>query len=65
VTPHAHFHIFPRYAEAREFAGQAWTDGQYGGHYDPDETREIDDATMDSLVAALRHELTQPTGGAQ
>jgi len=63
LTPHAHFHIFPRYCESREFAGQMWTDGQYGGHYDPDETRAVDDATLAMLTAALRHEITQPHGG--
>ena len=63
LTPHAHFHIFPRYAEARAFVGHTWTDGQYGDHYDPHETRPIDDAVLDALTTALRHELTQPTGG--
>lgn len=62
LTPHVHFHIFPRYASEREFAGQTWADSRYGDHYDPDETRTIDDATRDALAAALRHEITQPTG---
>lgn len=65
LTPHAHFHIFPRYAKSREFAGQEWMDGQYGDHYDPSENCPVDDAAMDALVNALRHELTQPTGGTQ
>ncbi len=64
LTPHAHFHIFPRYAAPREFAGQTWADSRFGDHYDPDEARPVDDAAMDALVAALRHEITQPTGGA-
>ncbi|MDQ2799184.1 MAG: HIT family protein [Armatimonadota bacterium] len=63
LTPHAHFHIFPRYKDVREFAGQTWMDGQYGDHYDPQENRAVDDATMNALAAALRHEITQPTGG--
>lgn len=61
LDPHAHFHCFPRYAAPREFAGQTWTDDQYGGHYDPAQTRPLDDATRDSLVMALRHEMTQPS----
>jgi len=60
LTPHAHFHIFPRYAAPREFAGQTWEDSRFGGHYDPDESRAVDDGMMD----ALRHEISQPSGGA-
>jgi len=63
LTPHAHFHIFPRYKEAREFAGQTWADSRFGDHYDPAEARAVDDATMDALVAALRHGITQSSGG--
>lgn len=65
LTPHAHFHIFPRYAHAREFAGQTWADARFGDHYDPAEARAVDDATMDALTAALRHEISHPTGGRQ
>ncbi len=61
LTPHVHFHIFPRYQMPREFAGQTWADSHFGDHYDPDETRAMDDATQDALIAALRHELTQPS----
>ena len=63
LTPHVHFHIFPRYAGRREFAEQTWTDTRFGDHYDPDETRALDDAAEQALIAALRHELTQPRGG--
>ena len=65
LTPHAHFHIFPRYAIAREFAGQTWEDSRFGGHYDPDESRAMDDDTMGALVSVLRHEISQPSGGAR
>ena len=61
LTPHAHFHIFPRYREPRIFASQMFTDTRFGGHYDPDEDHPLDDTTRDTLAAALRHELTQPT----
>ncbi len=61
LDPHCHLHIFPRYAQAREFAGRTFIDTRYGDHYDPTETNPLDDATRDALVAALRHELTQPT----
>ena len=62
LTPHAHFHIFPRYKEAREFAGQSWADSRFGDHYDPAEARAVDDAMMDTLASALRHEITQTSG---
>ena len=63
LTPHVHFHLFPRYAGPREFEGQTWTDPRYGDHYDPAETRPVDDATASALIAALRHEIAQPTQG--
>jgi len=65
LTPHAHFHIFPRYAAPRDFAGQAWADSRFGDHYDPAESRAVDDLVMDALASALRHEITQPSGGAR
>lgn len=64
LTPHVHFHIFPRYRDIREFAGQSFRDSQYGDHYDPSESRSLDGAAEDKLIAGLRHALTQPSGGA-
>ena len=60
LTPHVHFHIFPRYARLREFAGQRFADGQFGDHYDPHESRALDADTEAALINALRRELTQP-----
>lgn len=54
LTAHVHVHLFPRYAQPREFAGQTWADSNFGGHYDPDESRPLDDATLGALVSALR-----------
>ncbi len=62
LTPHVHFHLFPRYQNEREFIGQTWSDSRFGDHYDPDETRAMDAATEKALIAALRHEITQPGG---
>ncbi len=59
LTPHAHFHIFPRYAAPREFAGETFTDGRYGDHYDPAETRALPADAEAALVAALRGALTE------
>jgi len=61
LTPHVHFHIFPRYAEMREFNGQSFADSRYGDHYDPVESRILDAAAEEALIAALRHALTQPS----
>ena len=60
LTPHVHFHIFPRYAQPREFRGQSFADSQYGDHYDPHESRALDAGAEEALIAALRHALTQP-----
>lgn len=57
LTPQVHWHIFPRYQSPREFAGQTFTDDEWGGHYNPDRTVTLDDATRDSLVSALRQSL--------
>ena len=63
LTPHVHFHLFPRYAEPAVFAGQTFPDSRYGDHYDPAESRALDPAAEEQLVAALRHALTQPSSG--
>ncbi len=64
LTPHVHFHIFPRYASSREFAGQGFLDSRYGDHYDPAESRALDASTEAALIIALRRALTQPTSAA-
>ncbi len=66
LTPHVHFHIFPRYAEPAVFAGQTFPDSRYGDHYDPAESRALNPAAEEQLVTALRQALTQPAlGGAR
>ena len=57
IDPHVHFHLFPRYQTPREFMGETWTDDQYGGHYDPAQTRPLDDATREALILSLRSAL--------
>jgi len=54
IDPHVHFHIFPRYAESRRFSGHTFTDERFGGHYDPAQTKPLDDDTHASLVTAIR-----------
>lgn len=65
LTPHVHVHIFPRYADKREFAGHSFADSHYGDHYDPAENRALSADAEQQLLAALRHALTQPNGGVQ
>ena len=60
LTPHVHFHIFPRYGAPREFHGQTFDDSRYGDHYDPAESRTLDAASEEALIKALRRALTQP-----
>ncbi|MBS3167997.1 HIT family protein [Candidatus Woesearchaeota archaeon] len=31
VEPHVHYHVVPRYAEERNFAGYNWIDREFGG----------------------------------
>ncbi len=61
LTPHVHFHLFPRYAAPREFHGQVFADSRYGDHYDPAESRRLDAGAEAELIAALRRALTAPT----
>ena len=63
LTPHVHFHLFPRYAQPRELAGQTFADSRYRDHYDPAESRALDPAAETELIALLRHALTQPSSG--
>lgn len=63
LTPHVHFHIFPRYAGSREFAGQTFADSRFGAHYDSDESRTLSADAEEQLISTLRHALTQPDHG--
>ncbi len=62
LDPQVHLHIYPRYSAPREFEGQKFMDGRFGEHYGPDEMRPINASVRHALIAALRHELTQPSG---
>lgn len=57
VVAHAHFHIYPRYAARREFAGEEFVDTRWGGHYDSAEERRLHDGVRDDLAAAIRRAL--------
>ena len=49
-----HFHIIPRYRDAREFAGETFVDPQFGSHYGLDE-RPLETAGYEAILTALRH----------
>ena len=53
---HVHFHVIPRYATSREFAGLIFTDGQLGEHY---QLRDniVDVKVRQILAEALRAQL--------
>jgi diadenosine tetraphosphate (Ap4A) HIT family hydrolase len=52
---HVHLHVIPRYANPREFSGQAFTDGRLGEHYQ---------LTVNRVSAELRHRLAEALRGA-
>jgi diadenosine tetraphosphate (Ap4A) HIT family hydrolase len=59
AVPHAHFHIYPRYQDARTFAGVEFVDSRWGGHYDPSEERRLDADVQASIADALRQALAE------
>jgi diadenosine tetraphosphate (Ap4A) HIT family hydrolase len=58
VTPHLHAHIIPRYAGTRDFAGETFTDGRLGDHYDTQASHVLSEEAYDDLVTALRLAMT-------
>ena len=58
VNAHLHAHIIPRYREPREFAGETFTDGRLGDHYDTSASHLLSDAGYEELAAAIRLAMT-------
>ena len=54
VDPDVHFHVIPRYAEERSFAGRAHVDPFWPGPPDVTRALDLDDAAKARLVAELR-----------
>ena len=53
VDPHLHFHVLPRYAKTRSFAGFEWPDPGWPKH--PDLQRGLDDPlALEAVRRALR-----------
>jgi len=65
VDPHVHFHVLPRYADTRSFAGAAFTDAGWPAAPDLKAVNEIAEAQRAELVTHLRarwpREAAQPS----
>lgn len=57
VDPHVHFHVIPRYASPREFAGVAFPDAGWPAVPVLGQFPALDEATFDRLVGELRQAL--------
>ena len=54
VDPHVHFHVIPRYSEAREFEGSTFLDAAWPKPPDLTSALSLSQAQMSALHAALR-----------
>ena len=54
VDPHVHFHVLPRYASAKEFAGAEFADGGWPAVPDLGAVTELDDDQRGALIDHLR-----------
>ena len=54
VDPQVHFHVLPRYAEARDFAGASFSDAGWPAAPDLKAINEIADAQRAELLVHLR-----------
>src|SRR5437762_13631872 len=50
---HAHLHVIPRYAGAREIDGFVFEDSAYPDHYQPGEERRLEREQLHTIAAAL------------
>ena len=57
TDPDVHFHVLPRYPEAREFAGVSFSDPGWPGPPDIKSDTPVDAATRDALVELLKSKL--------
>jgi diadenosine tetraphosphate (Ap4A) HIT family hydrolase len=52
-----HWHVVPRYASARSFAGQPFVDVRWGRNWTTEEVRVLPDAILVAIRDALRAEI--------
>ena len=55
VDPHVHFHVLPRYAEAKEFGGVTFVDPGWPGVPSLGAATELDQEQIAALVNFLRN----------
>lgn len=65
VDPDVHFHVIPRYAQERRFAGTVFRDPTWPGPPDLSRSNELDDGTRQELLQHLLScwERTSPSPG--
>ena len=53
VDPDVHFHVIPRYAQAREFSGKTFSDASWPGVPDFSKTNETDQEMNQKIISQL------------
>lgn len=63
VDPDVHFHVIPRYASERSFAGASHADPFWPGPPDVTRALDLDDAVRGQLIAELGRRFASPSAG--
>lgn len=60
-NPQVHWHLRPRYREVVNFAGETFTDPNFGYHYlpYPEPERKVNDEVRDNIIKAIKDQLGQ------
>lgn len=61
-TPLVHWHFIPRYRNPVKFAGEIFTDGQFGNNWRDRPERKVSDEVERQIIRAYREELQKLTG---
>lgn len=61
-TPLVHWHFIPRYRNPVKFAGEIFTDGQFGNNWRDRPERKVSDELEQQIIRAYREELQKLTG---
>ena len=59
VDPQVHFHVFPRYAGVRSFAGMTFTDSGWPGAPDLASAKTLSEASLEAAVMTLKESWPQ------
>jgi len=63
VDPDVHFHVLPRYASLRRYAGEEFSDPFWPGPPDVTRGQPLPEAVQERLVADLRAQLAEARSG--